>query len=131
MHCGCGGGCTCLAGDLENDRRWIKKVVAGGKESEQVPVDKDRLESQHMVVLKKQKFFFVDTAGCVLFYDVRGKGEGGCKCCPEKQQPDVRCRRSAVVFLPYSVASVEVYKQLVEAGVKAESHAESHAEAGA
>ena len=30
-----------LAGDLEDDsRRWIKKVVTGGKESEQVHVDR-------------------------------------------------------------------------------------------
>ena len=65
-----------LAGDLENDRRWIKKVVTGAEESEQVPVDKDRLESQHMVVMKQQKFFFVDTAGFEPFDDVRGKGEG-------------------------------------------------------
>jgi hypothetical protein len=90
-----------LAGDLENDRRWIKKVVTGSEESEQVPVDKDRLESQHMVVMKQQKFFFVDTAGFEPFDDVRGKGEGKGK---GKQQPDVQCRDSAVVFLPYSVA---------------------------
>jgi hypothetical protein len=43
-----------LAGDLEDDSRWIKKVVTGGEESEQVRMDKDRLESQHMVVMKEQ-----------------------------------------------------------------------------
>ena len=42
-----------LAGGLEDDNRWIMEVMAGGgKESEQVRVDKDRLESQPMVVMK-------------------------------------------------------------------------------
>ena len=44
-----------LAGDLAGDRGWIREVVVGGgKESAQVRVDKDRLESQPMVVMKKQ-----------------------------------------------------------------------------
>ena len=66
-----------LAGDLEDDNRWIKKVVAGGgKESERVPVTKEQLESQHMVVMKEQKFFFVDSAGLGPFDGVVGKGKG-------------------------------------------------------
>ena len=87
-----------LAGDLEGDDPWIKEVVGGGKEGEQVYVDKEQLEGQRMVVMKEQRFFYVDIAGVG-----EGEGEGDFGCCSEKQQRDVRCRRSAVVFLPYSV----------------------------
>ena len=49
-----------------------------------------------------------------------GKGDkGDCGCRSEKQQPDVRYRRSAVVFLPFSVGrDVEECKRLLagEAG---------------
>ena len=93
-----------LAGGLEDDNRWIMEVMAGGKESERVRVAKEQLESQPMVVMKEQRFFYVDTAGLGPFDGVgKGKGKGDCGCCSEKQQPDVRCRRSAVVFLPFSV----------------------------
>jgi len=96
-----------LAGDLAGENPVIRKVVVGGgKEGAQVrmDVDKDRLESQPMVVMEGQKFFYVDTAGLGPFDGVgKGRGEGDCGCCTEKQQPDVRCRRSTVVFLPFSV----------------------------
>jgi len=65
-----------LAGDLEGDKRWIKQVLVG-EESEKVPVAKERLESQRMVVMKEQKFFFVNTAGFGPFVGVgKGKGKG-------------------------------------------------------
>ena len=127
MHVYLAGGLD-LTGGLEDDNRWIKKVVAGGgKESERVPVTKEQLESQHMVVMKEQTFFFVDSAGLGPFDGVVGKGKGkgkskgkgDCGCCSEKQQPDVRCRRSAVVFLPFSVGrDVKECKRLLagEAG---------------
>ena len=110
-----------LAGDLAGENPVIRKVVVGGgKEGAQVrmDVDKDRLESQPMVVMKEQKFFYVDTAGLGPFDGVgKGRGEGDCGCCTEKQQPDVRCRRSTVVFLPFSVGRDAVEcKRLLEAG---------------
>ena len=43
-----------LAGDLEGDKPWVKKVEGGGKEGEQVCVAKEQLESQRMVVMKEQ-----------------------------------------------------------------------------
>ena len=52
-----------LAGDLAGENPVIRKVVVGGgKEGAQVrmDVDKDRLESQPMVVMEEQKFFYVD-----------------------------------------------------------------------
>ena len=52
-----------LAGDLEGDKPWVKKVEGGGKEGEQVCVAKEQLESQRMVVMKEQKFFFVGWSG--------------------------------------------------------------------
>ena len=62
-----------LAYDLEGNGRWIKKVVAGGgKESEPVRVDEERLERQHMVVMEEQQFFFFDTDHVDLFSDVMG-----------------------------------------------------------
>jgi hypothetical protein len=71
-----------LAGGLEDDNRWIMEVMAGGKESEPVPVAKEQLESQHMVVMKGQQFFYVDTAGLGPFDGVgKGKGKGDCGCC--------------------------------------------------
>ena len=103
---------------------WVKKIAAGGEEgevSEQVRVGKECLEGQSMVVMGEQRFFFFDTEGVEPFRDVvvRGKREVGCSCCPGKQSL-VRCRRSAVVFLPYSVArSVGACKLLLKAGVKA------------
>ena len=110
-----------LAGDLAGENPVIRKVVVGGgKEGAQVrmDVDKDRLESQPMVVMKEQKFFYVDTAGLGPFDGVgKGRGEGDCGCCTEKQQPDVRCRRSTVVFLPFSVGrDVVECKRLLKAG---------------
>ena len=90
-----------LAGDLAGENPVIRKVVVGGgKEGAHVrmDVDKDRLESQPMVVMEEQKFFYVDTAGLGPFDGVgKGRGEGDCGCCTEKQQPDVRCRRSSWV----------------------------------
>jgi len=41
----------------------------------QVPVDEARLESQRMVVMGEQRFFFFDTEGNVLFPDVAVSGE--------------------------------------------------------
>jgi len=110
-----------LAGDLAGENPVIRKVVVGGgKEGAQVrmDVDKDRLESQPMVVMEGQKFFYVDTAGLGPFDGVgKGRGEGDCGCCTEKQQPDVRCRRSTVVFLPFSVGrDVVECKRLLKAG---------------
>ena len=110
-----------LAGDLAGENPVIRKVVVGGgKEGAQVrmDVDKDRLESQPMVVMEEQKFFYVDTAGLGPFDGVgKGRGEGDCGCCTEKQQPDVRCRRSTVVFLPFSVGrDVVECKRLLKAG---------------
>ena len=68
-----------LAYDLEGNGRWIKKVVAGGgKESEPVRVAEERLESQHMVVMEEQQFFFFDTDNVDLFGDVKvDKIQGG------------------------------------------------------
>ena len=60
-----------LAGGLEDDNRWIMEVMAGGKESERVRVAKEQLESQPMVVMKEQQFFYVDTAGLGPFDGVR------------------------------------------------------------
>ena len=110
-----------LAGDLAGENPVIRKVVVGGgKEGAQVrmDVDKDRLESQPMVVMEEQKFYYVDTAGLGPFDGVgKGRGEGDCGCCTEKQQPDVRCRRSTVVFLPFSVGrDVVECKRLLKAG---------------
>ena len=39
----------------------VKKIAAGGKESEEVRVDKACLEGQSMVVMGEQRFFFFDT----------------------------------------------------------------------
>ena len=71
-----------LARDLEGvaggrKEGWIEKVVAGGgKESEPVRVTKEQLESQHMVVMDKQEFFFFDIDRVDLFSDVMGYKKG-------------------------------------------------------
>ena len=66
-----------LAGDLGghglrfgHGRPWVKEIVACGLIG-QVPVDEARLESQRMVVMDKQRFFFFDTDGVEPFRDVR------------------------------------------------------------
>ena len=59
-----------LAGGLGGKSSWVEKI-AGGEESEQVRVVEARLESQRMVVMDKQRFFFFDTDGVEPFRDVR------------------------------------------------------------
>jgi len=50
-----------LEGVADGEEGWIEKVVAGGgKERAPVRVTKEQLESQHMVVMDEQEFFFFD-----------------------------------------------------------------------
>ena len=52
---------------------WIEEVVAGGrKERAPVRVAEGRLESQRLVVMDGQEFFFFDIDGVDLFSDLGG-----------------------------------------------------------
>ena len=80
-------------------------------------VAEGQLESQRLVVMDEQEFFFFDIDGVDLFSDLGG----GKKAEPvvdeleppppvvdELEPPPVHCRPSSVVFLPYSVVIMKL-----------------------
>ena len=62
-----------LEGVADGEEGWIEKVVAGGgKERAPVRVAEGQLESQRLVVMDEQEFFFFDIDGVDLFSDLGG-----------------------------------------------------------
>ena len=116
-------------GDGGRKEGWIEEVVAGGrKERAPVRVAEGRLESQRLVVMDGQEFFFFDIDGVDLFSDLGGDKkaepvvdelEPPPPVVDELEPPPVHCRPSSVVFLPYSVARTKVdFKRLVKKGAR-------------
>ena len=79
-------------GDGGRKEGWIEEVVAGGrKERAPVRVAEGQLESQRLVVMDEQEFFFFDIDGVDLFSDLGGDKKAE-PVVDELEPPPVHCR---------------------------------------
>ena len=70
-------------------------------------VAEGQLESQRLVVMDEQEFFFFYIDGVDLFSYLGGDKKAE-PVVDELEPPPVRCRPSSVVFLPYSVVIMKL-----------------------